>query len=181
MIRGHTVSLVLRDILIGSLLALFLSLGLYITQQQFIIQQISMIPNLYEGQRVFVNKTAYLLHSPERGDIIVFSVSQYPDEITYIKRVIGLPGETIEIKSGAVYVNGSKLQEAYVNDNPQYVLKPLTIPDQHYFVLGDNRNYSHDSHEGWTVPQTYIVGKAWISIWPLEKWGLVPNYAYADK
>jgi signal peptidase I len=181
MIRGHRVSLVLRDILIGSLLALFLSLGLHITQQQFIVQQISMLPNLNEGQRIFVNKTAYLLHGPERGDIIVFSTSQSPREISLVKRVIGLPGETIEVKAGAVYINGSQIQEAYVKDNPQYVLKPLIIPDQHYFVLGDNRNYSKDSHEGWTVPQTYIVGKAWISIWPLGKWGLIPHYVYADK
>jgi signal peptidase I len=170
-----------REILIGVVVALAIYLGIQFTLQQFVVQQISMMPNLVEGQRLFVNKIAYLFHGPERGDIIVFRTSQNPNEIPLIKRVIGLPGEAIEIKSGIVYVNGSALVEPYIKDQPQYVLQSLPVEAKNYFVLGDNRNYSRDSHGGWTVPEDNIVGKAWISVWPPKTWGLIPDYAYAYK
>ena len=170
-----------KDILIGSIAALVLSVIFHLTLQQFIIQQISMIPTLVEGQRIFISKTAYLFHSPDRGDIIVFKTSQNPSEIPLIKRVIGLPGETIEIRSGTVYVNNSPLNEPYIKDLPHYVLKPLTIENENYFVLGDNRNASKDSHEGWTVAEPNIVGKAWVSIWPPKTVGLFTDYAYAHE
>lgn len=171
----------IRDILFGVVIALAIYLGIQFMLQQFVVQQISMMPNLIEGQRLFVNKIAYLFHGPERGDIIVFRTSQNPNEIPLIKRVIGLPGEIIEIKSGVVYVNGSPLRESYIKEQPQYTLNTLSIEAKNYFVLGDNRNYSRDSHGGWTVSEDNIIGKAWISVWPLKTWGLIPDYSYAYK
>ena len=171
---------IIRDIIISVLVALALYFGFSFTIQQFAVHQISMVPTLEEGQRIFVSKTAYLSHTPERGDIIVFKRSpQNPREIPLIKRVIGLPGEVIEIKSGNVYVDGYPLEEPYIKNQPTYVTEQLTIPDKNYFVLGDNRNYSKDSHEGWTVHEANIIGKAWVSIWPPRTWGAVSNYAYA--
>ena len=100
---------------------------------------------------------------------------------TLIKRIIGLPGESVEIKMGEVYIHkGDKvivLDEPYIVQSTQGNFNGSTIPDEHYFVLGDNRNNSGDSRSGWTVPQENIIGKAWISIWPPDEWGLAPNYS----
>jgi signal peptidase I len=174
--------IIIRDIIISALIALALYFGFEFTIQQFAVHQISMAPTLEEGQRIFVNKTAYISHGPERGDIIVFKRSpQSTSETPLIKRVIGLPGEVVEIKSGIVYIDGYPLQEPYILNQPRYVLNELTIPEKNYFVLGDNRNNSKDSHEGWTVPEANIIGEAWVSIWPPRTWGAIPNYAYAYK
>ncbi len=135
----------------------------------------SMEPNLHPGQRLLISKVVYKFHEPERGDIIVFPNPNNPDE-DYIKRIIGLPGETVEIKGGAVYINGSKLDEPYIKDPPSRSFKEQEIPENEYFVLGDNRNNSTDSRAGWTVPRESIVGKAWVSTWPPGEWGLAPNY-----
>jgi len=143
----------------------------------------SMEPNLHDGQRVLVNKMAYLFSEPKRGDIIVFTP---PDTVTsgndYIKRIIGLPGEIVEIKEGTVYIHqpdGTILtldEHEYIDDPARNYYLGIEIPPDNYFVLGDNRNKSSDSRGGWTVSREGIVGKAWLSIWPLSEWGLVPNY-----
>lgn len=90
-------------------------------------------------------------------------------------------GEAIRIEADIVYIDGYPLYEPYIKDPPQYELNGLAIPEQQYFVLGDNRNHSRDSHAGWTVPEANIIGKAWISVWPPEMWGLVPDFAYANR
>jgi signal peptidase I len=133
-----------------------------------------MEPNLDVGQRLLINKVAYQFHEPERGDIIVFRHSD--SKTDYIKRIIGLPGDILEIKGGVVYINGSKLVEPYIQDPPRYTLNQLTIGEDNYFVLGDNRNNSNDSHHGWTVLREDIVGKAWLSIWPPGEWRAIPEY-----
>ena len=79
-----------------------------------------------------------------------------------------------------VYINGAPLDEPYLADDPDYIVASYTIPENHYFVLGDNRNGSYDSHYGWTVDREAIIGKAWLNIWPLDSWGLAPNYDFAD-
>ena len=170
----------LADILVTIVMAALIFAGVHFTLEQCIVHQVSMLPSLKEGQRIFINKITYHLHTPDRGDIIVFKLTDSADDIPLIKRVIGLPGETIEIKSGLVYVCGSALEEPYVNECPNYVLKPFVVPESQYFVLGDNRNMSNDSHYGWTVPVENIMGKAWISIWPPDNWGLVPACTYAQ-
>ena len=130
-----------------------------------------------EGQRILISKVVYRFHDPQRGDIIVLHPPHLPkNAYPYIKRIIGLPGETIEVKNGAVYINGLKLYEPYIKEPPTYTFPQKKIPENEYFVLGDNRNNANDSHTGWTVPRQDIIGKAWLSIWPLDKWGLAATY-----
>jgi len=164
----------LREILGPILLAVVIFLILQATIQSFVVVGSSMEPTLSDGQRLLTNKVVYLFHEPETGDVIVFEPpnKQQPD---YIKRIIALPGDTVEVKTGVVYVNNTPLDEPYIKDQPKYTLQSQEIPDDNYFVLGDNRNNSNDSHRGWTVPRQNIVGKAWLSIWPPSRWGTVTN------
>lgn len=171
----------IRDIVLTIIIACVLFIGVQLALQQVEVQQKSMLPNLVEGERIFINKIVFSFHKPERGDIIVFRDPEPDGAIPLIKRVIGLPGETIEVKSGLVYINGSPLEEPYIRDKPRYSMEPINIPTDEYFVLGDNRNSSRDSHHGWTVPEANITGKAWLSIWPIDRLGFVPKYTYATE
>lgn len=135
----------------------------------------SMLPTIEIGERVLVDKLSHILgKTPERGDIVVFSA---PDELNeksdLIKRVIGLPGETVEIKNGMVYIDGEPLSEDYLNEAPSYTYGPTVVPAGHYFMLGDNRNHSADSHR-WHDPFVSfddIRGKAFFCYWPLDQIG----------
>lgn len=174
---------VIREILITVLIALVLFLGIHYTLQNSEIISGSMEPTLAIGERLLVNKLAYKFgHAPQRGDIIVFipppSVNSNDD---FIKRIIGLPGEVVEIKNGNVYIHKAdgtviQLDEPYIAAPPDYTYTSPVIPPDNYFVLGDNRNNSADSHTGYTVPLSNIVGKAWLVIWPFSRFGLAPNY-----
>jgi len=170
----------LREILGPILLAVIIFLILQATMQSFVVVGSSMKPSLYDGQRLLINKVVYSLHEPEVGDVVVFE-PPHNQRADYIKRIIGLPGDTVEIKMGVVYVNGSPLDEAYIKDQPSYTLQTKKIPENEYFVLGDNRNNSNDSHNGWTVPRQNIIGKAWLSIWPPRQWGVVASYPLAEQ
>ncbi len=142
-----------------------------------------MEPSLQNGQQLLVNKVVYYFHEPERGDVIILHPPPpyNPEATPFIKRIIALPGDTIEVKNGAVYVNGSKLVEPYIKEPPTYNFQQKKIPENEYFVLGDNRNNANDSHNGWTVPRQNIIGKAWLSIWPPGEWGFVPNYSLNEQ
>jgi signal peptidase I len=170
----------LRDALIALVLVAVLFFAFQTVFQQNYVTQVSMYPNLQEGERIFVNKLVFHFREPHRGDIIVFRPVWPGNTVPLIKRVIGLPGETIKIESGTVYVNGAAIDEPYIKDPPRYQMSAVTVQAESYFVLGDNRNNSNDSHAGWTVPRDYIIGQAWLAVWPPGKWGLVPNYTYAD-
>ena len=170
----------LREILGTIILAVVIFLLLQFTMQSFIVVGSSMKPDLHDGQRVLINKVTYIFHGPEWGDVMVFK-SPNNRQADYIKRVIALPGDIVEIKMGVVYVNGSPLDEPYIKDQPSYNLAPQKIPENNYFVLGDNRNNSNDSHNGWTVPRENIIGKAWLLIWPPPEWGLVTNYPLQEQ
>ena len=139
----------------------------------------SMEPEFHQGQRLLINKVVYDLHQPQRGDVIIFNPPTNP-QTEYIKRIIGLPEEWVEVKGGIVYIykNGDifPLDEPYIKAPPNYTLPKRKIPENEYFVLGDNRNNSNDSHKGWTVPDENIIGKAWLSIWPPAEWGLASDY-----
>ena len=169
---------ILKETFLLLAMAAAIYFSVHVIFQQHIVEQTSMVPTLTEGQRIFINK---LVTKPDRGDIIVFKNPDNPKDTPFIKRVIGLPGEEIEVRSGFVYIDGSPLIENYINEMPRYTMSNRVVPDGEYFVLGDNRNSSRDSHTGWTVPQDDILGKAWLSTWPLERFGLVPDYAYADE
>ncbi len=165
----------LREILGTALLAVAIFLVLHVTVQSFIVVGSSMKPSLHDGQRLLISKATYFFHEPEQGDMIVFRLPTDP-QTDYIKRIIASPGDTVEIKMGTVYVNGSPLAEPYIKDKPDYQLPLKKIPENNYFVLGDNRNNSNDSHNGWTVPRQNVIGKSWLSIWPPRDWGLVTHY-----
>jgi signal peptidase I len=177
-------SFIMKAFIKDSIFTLALATVIYFVFQmmfyQCVVEQTSMTPNILEGQRIFVNKTAYFFGEPERGDIIVFRKPEVNNDKPLIKRVIGLPGEVVTIDRGTVYVNSTPLDEPYLKDIPVYIMAGYSIPENHYFVLGDNRNASYDSHYGWTVDGEVIIGKAWLSIWPPGKLGFAPNYAFAD-
>jgi len=170
----------LREILGLILLAVVIFLLLQATVQSFIVVGSSMKPNLYDGQRLLISKAAYFFGEPEAGEVVVFRPPNNR-QADYIKRIIAVSGDIVEIKMGVVYVNGSPLDEPYIKEQPSYRLHPQEIPENNYFVLGDNRNNSNDSHNGWTVPRQNIVGKAWLSIWPPSRWGLITNYPLQEQ
>jgi signal peptidase I len=170
----------LREIVGTIILALVIFVLLQTAFQTFIVIGNSMEPSLQWTQRLLINKAAYHFHEPERGDVIVFHpVDQQQDD--YIKRIIALPGDTVEIEKETVYVNGTPLDEPYIKEPPNYTMYQKEVPDDNYFVLGDNRNNSNDSHNGWTVPRENIIGKAWLSIWPPNQWGIVADYSLPEQ
>ncbi len=131
------------------------------------VENISMEPTLMPGQFILVNKLAVKLNDVQRGDIIVFHFPQDPKE-DYIKRVIGLPGDTIVIRANQVYVNDQKITEPYIAAEPAYN-GSWVVPEGNLFTLGDNRNNSYDSHQWGFVPINLVVGKALVIYWPLDQ------------
>jgi len=145
---------------------------------QFRVIQTSMEPNFHDGQYLVVNRLVYRLHPPQRGDVIIFHAPTNPEK-EYIKRVIGLPGEAVEIREGYVYVDGRRLEETYIAQvNRRGSWGPSIVEQDEYFVLGDNRNNSSDSRSWGMLPRENIIGKAWLSYWPPQKWGLIPHYTF---
>ena len=169
-----------REFLITIILALVIFFGARATIQTFVVVMTSMEPNFHEGQRLVVTKVAYFFGDPDTGDVVIFRAPDgRPDD--FIKRVIAVPGDTIEVKDRAVYLNDVKLDEPYIKNPPSYIVAKLEVPEGNYFVLGDNRNQSNDSHHGWFVPRENIIGKAWLSTWPPSSWGMVPEYALEEQ
>ena len=144
----------------------------------------SMIGNLHDGQYLIIDKVTYNeflndtlgIAGPQRGDVIVFEPPNRPDD-DYVKRIIGLPGETVEIIGGQVYIDGVPLDEPFQPNQGSYTIPPQVVPDGQVFVLGDNRNNSNDSHTWGPLPIENIVGRAWISYWPPVHWGTIPRDA----
>ena len=164
----------IRDIITTLLVALVIFIIIQLTIGSFKVYGLSMLPNVYEGDYILVNKASYIFKDPERGEIIVFRSPRNSDS-DLIKRIIALPSETVEIKEGKVFINGSPMTESYVMESPKYELPPQEIPSGHYFVLGDNRNNSADSHNGWFMPRRNIIGKAWLNYWPPQNWKAVAH------
>ncbi len=137
----------------------------------------SMEPSLVDGQFVVVNRLAYKLEMPQRGDIVVFRFPLNPDR-RFIKRVIGLPGDTVRVQEGQVFVNGLPLAEPYLAARPAYN-DEWSVGLDEVFVLGDNRNNSSDSQNWGSLALDSIIGKAVLVYWPLETVGLIPHYDLA--
>ncbi len=133
----------------------------------------SMLPTLQDGEFVLVNKLAYRVGSPARGDIIVFRSTTVAD-LDLVKRVIGLPGDKVEIRNGNVILNGQVLNEAYINSAPNYK-GTWQVPAGYLFVLGDNRNDSSDSHQWGYLPEQNIIGKALLIYWPPPNWAMIDH------
>ncbi len=166
-----------REVVETILLAAIVFLLVNTATGRFRIDGSSMEPTLHNGEYVLINRLVYKLHAVERGDVIVFRRDGRRD---YIKRVIGLPGEMIEIRSGKVFVDGRYVPESYLKELGVYSMEPRSVGPNEYFVLGDNRNNSSDSHNWGTVPSSALDGKAWVIYWPPQNWGLVPHYSYPD-
>lgn len=167
-----------QELLETLLLALIIFLVINTLTGRYKVYGQSMEPSLHDGQYLIASKITYWLHPPERGDIVVL---QPPTggEIPYIKRVIGLPQDSVEIQNGRVWVNGIALNEPYISGPPSYQ-KKITVQEDTYFVLGDNRNNSSDSHSWGLLPADNVVGKAVFTYWPLTAWGITPHYTYPE-
>ena len=161
----------LLDILETVILAVILYFGINAISARVRVDGLSMIPTLQHGEYVLVSRLSYKTGVPQRGDIIVFSL---PTDQTQdlIKRVIGLPGETISIHDGLVTVNGETLEEPYIAQPPIYN-GTWTVGKDELFVLGDNRNDSKDSHQWGLLPLKNVIGKALIIYWPPPEWKLI--------
>jgi signal peptidase I len=149
---------------------------------RYLVDGTSMQPNFESGQFLMVSRLHYVFGSPERGDIIVFHYPGDPLE-DYLKRIIGLPGDTVEIREGWVYVNGVMLDESYTLEPCQSYLCPdhvWTLDENEYFVMGDNRNNSTDSRAFGPVRREYIIGEVLLRYWPPYDWGIVSRIAYVE-
>lgn len=162
-----------RDLLLSVVIAIIIILFLY---QPVKVEGTSMMPALDDQERIFINKFVYRLRfgNVDRGDMVVFWYPNDPSK-SYIKRVIGTPGDRVEVDRGTVIVNGKALDEIYVpSEYRDQVSMPLTtVPDREYFVLGDHRSSSNDSRSWGMVPRRYIYGKAVFVYWPLDKMGVL--------
>ena len=175
---------VLKEILSTSLYILFVLCAVYLVihfvGQRTQVQGSSMEPKLSSEDNLIVDKISYRFHEPERYDIVVFPF-RYEENTFYIKRVIGLPGETIRIdEMGNILIDGEILEESYgkeVIQNPGRAYEDIVLADDEYFLMGDNRNNSTDSRDPsvGNVRRDEIVGRAWLRIWPLDQVGFIEH------
>lgn len=173
----------LRDIIL--IIAVFVLFGVFIAQP-VVVEGTSMLPQLHDGERLLVNKLVYYKFQNvswghlTRGDVVVFWYPREPDK-SYVKRVIGLPGETVEVRNGVVYIDGTELQEPYLEASHNQSLptfRPVKVDDHYYFVMGDNRDNSSDSRYWGLVPEKYIYGKAFFRYWQPSHIGFIEHGKY---
>lgn len=168
---------VIREILTAVLLALLFFVAIRGIAHNFHIRGFSMEPNLHDGQFIIVSKVDYWFADPQRGDIVVFQTDRLNHGI--IHRIVGLPGELIEIRNGLLYVNGEKWEEPYIQGHAVSV-SPRKVPHDSFFIIGDNR-----AATSWAiVHREDIIGRAWLIYWPIGDWGWAPNHQWeleADK
>ena len=198
-----TARALIRDLIQTVILALLIFLAFRFAVQNYRVEGPSMEPTVSGGQHLLVNRlvylrfddaglpgflpfvngatdgSAYAFHPPRRGEVVVF---RFPgEERDFVKRIVGLPGDTVEIRAGQVFVNGETLKEPYVTDPGSDDMRPITVSEGVYFVLGDNRRRSDDSRprgsgpaSQWRpVPADSIVGRAWLRYWPLTEWDVL--------
>lgn len=167
----------LRELVETVVLSLILFLIIRQVIQNYRIESTSMLPNFHEGQFVLVNKLAFKLGEPHRGEVLVFHNPDLPSE-DFIKRIIGLPGDVVEIHGKQVFVNGKLLDEPFDHHLPDdnYQFGPVTVEDNTLFVMGDNRPNSKDSRVIGAIPEDLLVGKAWLRVWPLNEFGFIKHY-----
>lgn len=164
--------------LVAIALILALLIRIFVAEPRYIPSD-SMIPTLHTGDRLVVEKVSYWFHPARRGDIVVFNPPAqlqsmgYRQSQVFIKRVIAQPGESVSVKNGRVYVGDRPLIEDYIAEPPAYQLKPVTVPAGSYFVMGDNRNDSNDSHVWGFLPQKNIIGRAVLRFFPLDRIGFI--------
>lgn len=176
----------IRDVFL--ILVVFVLIGVFAIQP-VVVEGSSMLPHLHDGERLLVNKLVYYnirgvrWGHLERGDIVVFWYPKEPDK-SYVKRIIGMPGDTVEISQGKVRINGVELEENYLDGLRNQSLAPLSarrIDPHHFFVMGDNRDNSSDSRIWGLVPEKYIYGKAFFRYWRPENMGFVEHGEYKQE
>jgi signal peptidase I len=156
---------------IGLSIVLALGIRTFVAEARYIPSG-SMLPTLEIQDRLVIEKISYRFNPPERGDIIVFwPPAELEQRDAFIKRVVGLPGDTVEIKEGTVFVNGEALAENYIEEEPNYIWGPEIVPEGSYLVLGDNRNSSYDGHSWGFLPRENIIGRAVVRFWPPKRIG----------
>jgi signal peptidase I len=163
-------------------LAIAFILRVFVAEPRYIPSG-SMIPSLLINDRIIVDKVSYQFNPPQRGEIIVFYPPESPaiedTSQPFIKRIIGLPGDRIRIDNGKVFVNERPLTEEYIAAPPNYKIQALTVPPNAYWVMGDNRNFSNDSHVWGFLPKQNIIGRACLRFWPFDRrfgWLKPPHY-----
>ena len=189
----------LKEILETGALAVLIFLALQASVQNYRVELSSMQDTLYPADRLVVNKLVYLrldtesvnrllpfvdirwekqrvfpFHPPQRGEIIVFHFPKDPTR-DFVKRVVALPGETVSIRHGVVFINGERLDEPYLQERDEDDMAPILVPPDSYFVMGDNRKGSSDSRHWGPVPVDEIVGKVWFRYWPLADLSLLSS------
>lgn len=165
-------------------LAVFVVIYLFLFQPHQ-VRGNSMYPNFHDGEYILTDKISYRVGEPKRGDVVIFKAPRN-EEYDYIKRIIGLPGETIKISSNQIIINNTALPESYLDKiitSSGSFLRPqdqILVPENNFFVLGDNRSHSSDSREWGFVPKENIIGKAWLRYWPPPAFGIVPAADYSS-
>ncbi|MGD1912987.1 MAG: signal peptidase I [Rivularia sp. (in: cyanobacteria)] len=170
----------LRENLILITIALVLAFFIrtFIAEPRYIPSD-SMLPTLEQGDRLVIEKISYRFNSPNFGDIVVFQPPPelqrrgYPKDQAFIKRVIGTPGDTLKIDDGKVYRNGKALLEDYIKEPPREPFEPVKVPQNQYFMMGDNRNDSNDSRYWGFLPKENMIGKASFRFWPPNRIGSI--------
>ncbi len=165
--------------------AIFMMVYLFLFQPHKVDGR-SMYPNFYDKEYILTDKVSYQRGDPRRGDVVVFHAPP-PYDSDFIKRIIGMPGESIMVKGGKIFLNGSMLDEEYlpgdyVTTEKSFLREgvPYTIPIGYYMVFGDNRSFSSDSREWGPISRKSIVGKAWIRYWPINRIGITPHQTYTN-
>lgn len=178
--RSSTMWRSLRENLqiIAIALALALLIRVFVAEPRYIPSD-SMLPTLEVGDRLVVEKISYHFRSPAVGEIVVFDPPQqlqiqgYAKDQAFIKRVMGTPGQIIQVRDGKVYRNNIPIQEDYIAEPPNYQMQAVQVPENYLFVMGDNRNNSNDSHVWGFLPQQNVIGHACFRFWPLSRFGQV--------
>lgn len=163
----------LLDVLETLVLAVVLYFGINAVSARVRVDGFSMRPTLQDGEYILINKLAYKLGEPMRGDIVVFVFPVNPEE-DLIKRIIGLPGDTITVQDGVLSINGVVVNEPYINAPPAYS-DTWQVSEGNLFVLGDNRNDSRDSHQWGLLPIENVIGRAVLIYWPPEEWQIIEH------
>lgn len=169
----------LKTVILSAVLAT--GIRVFVAEARYIPSS-SMVPTLQINDRLIVDKVAYRFSEPQRGDIVVFSptdalrAQNFRD--AFIKRIIGLPGDTVQVTQNRVFINGQPLEEDYIQDAPAYEWGPQVVPEGEFLVLGDNRNNSYDGHSWGFVPRDHIIGRATVRFWPVDRMGGIGHPVY---
>ncbi len=168
-----------RDLFWTLLLFLMIYVPVNMVTARAVVEGPSMQPNFYTDDLIVVNRFVYDYGTPSRGDVIVLRNPVNPADDDLIKRIVGLPGEKVEIRNGRVFINGVRLEEPYVKDFCRGFCDGVWfLGDDQYFILGDNRNNSMDSHSFGPINRSLIVGEAWVRYWPPQRAGVIDHPSY---